>query len=45
MFPIEVIDIQNSLKIDTMGIWNILFSVMLNPSNYFGSLSNDIGYD
>jgi hypothetical protein len=33
MFPLEVIDIQKSLKIDIMGFWMIYLSVTLNPSN------------
>jgi hypothetical protein len=33
MFPLEVTDIQNCQKNDTMGIWKILLSVTLNPSN------------
>jgi hypothetical protein len=33
MFPLEVTDIQKSLKIDTMGFWMIYLSVTLNPSN------------
>jgi len=31
MFHLELIDIQKSHKIDTMGIWKILYSVTLNP--------------
>ena len=32
MFHLEVIDIQESHKIDTMGIWKIFLSVTLTPS-------------
>ena len=45
MFHLEVTDIQNSHKIDTMGIWKIFYGVTLNPSRYFYSLSNGTCYD
>ena len=35
MFHLEVTDIHNSQKIDTMGIWNIFYSVNSNPSRQF----------
>ena len=31
MFHLELTDIHKSQKIDTMGIWKILYSVNLNP--------------
>ena len=31
MFHLELTDIRKSQKIDTMGIWKILYSVTLNP--------------
>ena len=45
MFHIELKDIQKSQKINTMGIWKILYSVTLNPLGYFYSFSNGTGYD
>ena len=45
MFHLEVTDIHNSQKIDTMGIWKIFYSVNLNHSRWFYSLSNGTGYD
>ena len=40
MFHLELTDIQKYQKIDTMGIWKILYSVTLNPLRQFYSFSN-----